>query len=116
MKCWLQNTGRMTNAVVLMLIFSVGYNLNYNNYTWLRAPMLKNDINLDNHNVKIEEYTFTYKSDGNNINGISNLSIGLVLQASLPEVKEAFSSKVISFILLMYNSSSLFIVASLEPA
>ena len=38
--------------------------MNYNNYTWLRAPILKQDINLDNHNVKIEEYTFTYKSDG----------------------------------------------------
>ena len=45
-------------------MFSVGYNLAYNNYTWRRAPMLKQDINLDNHNVKIEEYTFTYKSDG----------------------------------------------------
>ena len=38
--------------------------MNYNNYTWRKAPTIKQDINLDNHNVKIEEYSFTYKSDG----------------------------------------------------
>ena len=45
-------------------IISVGYNLNYNNYTWKREPYLKKDINLDNHAVTIEEYSFAYTSDG----------------------------------------------------
>ena len=46
------------------LFFAVGYNLNYNNYTWKRDPYLKKDINLDNHAVDIEKYYFTYTSDG----------------------------------------------------
>ncbi|TRY73123.1 hypothetical protein TCAL_12527 [Tigriopus californicus] len=38
--------------------------LQYNNYTWRRKPFLKRDTVLDNHNVKIAHYEFTYTSDG----------------------------------------------------
>eukprot|EP00094_Tigriopus_californicus_P012955 TCALIF_12527-PA protein Name:"Similar to GABRG2 Gamma-aminobutyric acid receptor subunit gamma-2 (Gallus gallus)" AED:0.08 eAED:0.08 QI:200/0.57/0.87/0.87/0.57/0.62/8/750/241 len=43
---------------------SFGYSLQYNNYTWRRKPFLKRDTVLDNHNVKIAHYEFTYTSDG----------------------------------------------------
>jgi hypothetical protein len=35
-----------------------------NNYTWMRSPILKKGIILDNHNVKIRHYSFNYQVDG----------------------------------------------------
>eukprot|EP00095_Tigriopus_kingsejongensis_P005844 maker-scaffold697_size109876-snap-gene-0.18 protein:Tk05844 transcript:maker-scaffold697_size109876-snap-gene-0.18-mRNA-1 annotation:"hypothetical protein BRAFLDRAFT_79146" len=43
---------------------SFGYSLLYNNYTWRRAPFIKQDSLLDNHNAKIAHYEFTYSNDG----------------------------------------------------
>ncbi len=70
----------------MILYYTVGFNIKYNNYTWKRDPYLKKDINLvilrsipvirkkkqiilrlppqDNHAVSIDKYYFTYTSDG----------------------------------------------------
>ena len=55
--------------IIQHLIFiSVGYDVFYNRYKWLRPPHIHEDINLDNHEVNIEHYNFTYTSgEGNSI-------------------------------------------------
>ena len=44
------------------MLISVGYDIFYNRYKWLRPPHIHEDINLDNHEVNIEHYNFTYTS------------------------------------------------------
>ena len=52
---------------ILYKLILVGYDIAYNTYRWLRPPHIHKDINLDNHEVNIKEYKFTYKSgEGNN--------------------------------------------------
>ena len=38
--------------------------MNHNTYHWLRPPHIQKDINLDNHEVDIKEYNFSYVLDG----------------------------------------------------
>ena len=45
-----------------VISISVGYDIVYNRYRWLRPPHIHEDINLDNHEVNIEHYNFTYTS------------------------------------------------------
>ena len=40
---------------------SFGYSNKEVNYTWMRKPILKPGINLDNYNVRIRHYSFHYK-------------------------------------------------------
>ena len=48
--------------LMLQHVISVGYDISYNSYHWLRPPHIQKYINLDNHEVDIKEYTFTYNS------------------------------------------------------
>ena len=43
----------------------VSHDINHNTYHWLRPPHIQQAINLDNHEVDIKEYNFTYELDGN---------------------------------------------------
>ena len=55
------------------MIISVGYDIHYNTYHWLRSPHIQKDINLDNHEVNIAEYNFTYTSgEGKNKFRVTN--------------------------------------------
>ena len=40
---------------------SFGYNSKEVNYTWMRVPILKQGIMLDNYNIRIRPYSFHYK-------------------------------------------------------
>ena len=42
----------------------VSHDINHNTYHWLRPPHIQENINLDNHEVDIKEYNFTYELDG----------------------------------------------------
>ena len=39
--------------------------MNYNTYHWYRKPVLHTAISLDNHDVSIKDYNYTYISEGN---------------------------------------------------
>ena len=43
----------------------VSHDINHNTYHWLSPPHIQQAINLDNHEVDIKEYNFTYELDGN---------------------------------------------------
>ena len=45
-------------------LFLVSHDVNHNTYHWLRPPHIQKDINLDNHEVDIKEYNFSYVLDG----------------------------------------------------
>ena len=47
-----------------ILLFLVSHDVNHNTYHWLRPPHIQKDINLDNHEVDIKEYNFSYVLDG----------------------------------------------------
>ena len=47
-----------------MFLFLVSHDVNHNTYHWLRPPHIQKDINLDNHEVDIKEYNFSYVLDG----------------------------------------------------
>ena len=51
-----------TFHIVFIFYISVGYDIKYNTYHWLRKPYIHKDINLDNHEVNIQEYKFNYTS------------------------------------------------------
>ena len=40
---------------------SFGYSNREVNYTWMRVPILKQGIMLDNYNIRIRHYSFHYK-------------------------------------------------------
>ena len=46
------------------LPYLVSHDINHNTYHWLREPHIQKDIILDNHEVQIREYNFTYELDG----------------------------------------------------
>ena len=52
--------------------YLVSHDINHNTYHWLRKPHIQNDIILDNHEVQIREYNFTYELDGKEYNILYN--------------------------------------------
>ena len=52
----------LQNNTVPYFSLAVGYDIEYNTYHWQRKPHIQEDINLDNHEVDIVEYNFTYAS------------------------------------------------------
>ena len=46
---------------------SFGYSNEYNNYIWRKPPFLKRNILLEDHDVKLEDFRFIYRSDGETI-------------------------------------------------
>lgn len=47
-----------------LIVMTVSHDINHNSYHWLRPPQIQKNINLDNHEVDIKEYNFTYELDG----------------------------------------------------
>ena len=43
---------------------TVSHDIDHNTYHWLRPPHIQKNINLDNHEVDIKEYNFTYELEG----------------------------------------------------
>ena len=49
----------------LVIFFkTVSHDIDHNTYHWLRPPHIQKNINLDNHEVDIKEYNFTYELEG----------------------------------------------------
>ena len=42
---------------------TVGYDISYYNYSWLRDPHLNTNVHLDNHDVRISKFVFTTSRD-----------------------------------------------------
>ena len=52
----------------------VSHDIDHNTYHWLRPPHIQKNINLDNHEVDIKEYNFTYELEGKlRSNCVSNI-------------------------------------------
>ena len=54
----------MDTQTCRLALQSFGYDLNHNFYQWLRPPRIRRDINLDNHEIKMTHFNFTYSSEG----------------------------------------------------
>jgi len=60
----------MDTQTCRLALQSFGYDLNHNFYQWLRPPRIRRDINLDNHEIKMTHFNFTYSSEGKTYPGL----------------------------------------------
>ena len=51
------------NLTSFFIFITVGYDISYYNYSWLREPHLNTNVHLDNHDVRISKFTFTTSRD-----------------------------------------------------